>query len=274
MQPGHPPTHSAQPLQVWHSEHPEPLADTSSLDELLQRGYSALDKQVYCEAQRLFGLIIQSAPDNPAGYLGRGLTWLSQHAAPQAEADFRTALHHDPACATAHYQLALLLYSQEQHAEAAAQLEYAVMVCPDDSDLWMLLGMVRELLDPPHQAIEAYTHAIAIERLQDATTYFLRGLAYLEMRNPAALAQALADLRQAELYGYPAGQIAFYCGIAHYYQHQYHDAIHAFSQALAKGYCERELFQYLLLAQRAIRQWQSQQRRTTSMCGQRTTRAA
>ncbi len=85
---------------------------------------SALIKQKNPEAAlTYFNKIIQSAPNSPYGYIGRGQYYMAKANYTQAETELNTAIQKDPNCAEAYYHRGLLRGYQKKLDQAIADLQ-------------------------------------------------------------------------------------------------------------------------------------------------------
>jgi len=113
------------------------------------------------------------------------------------------SLRRDPGLAAGHYNRAVVLASQRQHAEALASID-AMFTCRpaeveallDISDPWYLRGQLRLELGDYHGAIDDLSHAFDLDPSNRAMLLCNRGLAWLKL---GQLEQALHDTNEALL---------------------------------------------------------------------------
>jgi len=95
--------------------------------------------------------------------LNAGLACQQIGDAAQAEAFYRLALDHDPRCAKALNNLAMIAQDAGDHARADALCRDAIALDPEFADAWNNLGVTLQRLGDPQAALKAYRAALGVD---------------------------------------------------------------------------------------------------------------
>lgn len=128
---------------------------------------------------------VASHPNDPTGHYNLAqFTWRNEPE--KSLQQLRTALRLDPKFVPAHVSLAWLLQRQGDDKEAAAHLESALKIAPDNLRALDLLGVSYLSLDRPSDAEKAFRRALAINKTDpDVQLHLGRALMALNRESEA-----------------------------------------------------------------------------------------
>jgi tetratricopeptide (TPR) repeat protein len=109
----------------------------------------------------VMGRAVEAVPSAAAmNYRG----WLQERAGQGTEAavSYRSAIEADPKCFLARENLALLLASGEEKAEALSVAKALAAIAPERASSWIVLGLVRARRKETREAAAAYEQALAV----------------------------------------------------------------------------------------------------------------
>jgi len=154
------------------------------------------------KAIELYGLAIQTDPNNAQAYLNRGAIYAQQGNVELAISDFDRGLALNPESVTGHTNRSNIYRRNGENEKALAGYELALSLDPSAEELWVIYvnrGGLYLSLEEYSEALVDFDKAVEI-RPTDGTSYFLRGAAGVLS---GQFDSGLADLRLSLEYGLP-----------------------------------------------------------------------
>lgn len=158
-------------------------------DEYLKRGQELLEQKEYLRAKENFEKAVELNPNLAAAYYYRGQVQLDDR---QAEADYTKAIELKPDYAEAYFQRGLGRDLGRKTRAALEDYNKAIELNPKFINAYMTRAVIYLLDNKGREAIADYTKVIELK--PDGDSYYVRGNAYLEIKE---YAKAVTDLTRA-----------------------------------------------------------------------------
>ncbi len=145
-------------------------ADSRDEDALLQQLIEATPEQAHGIDRQLQALWSQSGSSSADLLLERGREALDNGDVDIAIEHLTALTDHAPEFAEGWHLRASAFFGIERFGMAAADLEYALTLNPNNYQAIYGLGLIFEVLDQPEKAFEAYSRALAIHPHHEKVT--------------------------------------------------------------------------------------------------------
>ena len=145
-------------------------ADSRDEEALLQRLIEATPEQAHGIDRQLQALWSQSGSSSADLLLERGREALDNGDVDIAIEHLTALTDHAPEFAEGWHLRASAFFGIERFGMAAADLEYALTLNPNNYQAIYGLGLIFEVLDQPEKAFEAYSRALAIHPHHEKVT--------------------------------------------------------------------------------------------------------
>jgi tetratricopeptide (TPR) repeat protein len=153
-----------------------------SPDDLFAQAQSAEQSGDIVEAERLYRLLIESAPADASAPFNLGNMLRAKGRIVEAEAAFRLATRTDPTFAQAWYNLGDLLDDQGRTDAAIECLRKALQTAPDYADAMFNLALLLQRTNHYAEARDYWRRYLASDSRSDWATRARRSLKYCEMQ--------------------------------------------------------------------------------------------
>ena len=131
-----------------------------TIDQFLQKGFNALNKTDFKEAENCYRIILEMQPENfdAHNFLGVSLNELGR--LNEAEESYQNAIKFKPDFAEAHYNLAVALIKSKKLSEGIKSYQNAIRFKPDFAEAHYNLGNILSVVKRLKEAKKSYQNAI------------------------------------------------------------------------------------------------------------------
>jgi protein O-GlcNAc transferase len=201
----------------------------SSPDELLKEGLTALTRQRWSDAERLFTSVLKERPNHIGALNLLTVVLMNMERFEEAEVFVSTAIQLNPQSDTSFYNYGIILKQLEKPELALKQFDKALFLNPKVAETWNNRGTVLSDLNRHDEAILDFDRALTLAP-NYAEAYCNKGKALVSLRRFSEASTAYDKAREIK----PDLAAAWIgCGEVFFRLDQYFEALVAYDRALA-----------------------------------------
>ncbi|HVU85927.1 MAG TPA: tetratricopeptide repeat protein [Pirellulales bacterium] len=218
--------------------------------QLSQQGASALYRQDWTTAEKLFARAVEACPQDVDARRQYAETLWHRGARTEATAQLAEAVKEAPEDARLLDRLAEFHLVAGQLAEARHDAELAIDLEPKSADAWMVRGRIMRQLGDNRQALADLHRALSYDPRNTAILHEL-ARTYLAIGEPDRALANLHSVLEQHAPGDEPAQLMFETGLAYAGLHRFDEAVESYHHAIARDQGNPEILYCLSEAEMA-----------------------